>query len=504
MFSLQLDWNNIGNSVEAFAQLCNCLMSNIILNTLNLANNNLCETCGFHLAKLLSINKYLKNIDLSWNSIGEAGATSLFKSLKENYVLLELNIQGNSISADTCAMIVEQLQQNKSNEINQQDFQNRNSSILKHVISVDTNYQTQINCLKNEYQNHIDELQTRLHIFQVKNEQQKQELEELKISCLQENKCKTMICKKVEKMKSELLLKTQSLNSIVKKISNDELSNSDDETMNSLEDFEKIDFIIAKIKKKYTDKMLKETKVHKRLLDALPKLKDELNEIKAELNNTKASTEIEIQNYFDKLKAYKKLLLNNMYHLKITQKINNDLFMKNLHQQDEINTADQTKILVLLDEKIKALFKDKSDLEIKLAKLETQSTVDVQTVQALENSLMLANEELKKFNEKQLVNKVAQKLNEQLHNNTFVKEVETLKTNLNEKDSLLKLSEEENHKLNIKYTTEVSRLQSQLQCEKDKFKEIKKENQRQVEELYLMFTQYVNKLKNNNFEDEKC
>lgn len=52
----------MGDSVEAFAQLCNCLMSNKVLSTLNLANNNLNETCGFHLAKMLNINKYLKNI----------------------------------------------------------------------------------------------------------------------------------------------------------------------------------------------------------------------------------------------------------------------------------------------------------------------------------------------------------------------------------------------------------------------------------------------------------
>lgn len=61
-FSLQLDWNNMGDSVEAFAHLCNSLTSNTVLNTLNLTKNNLCETCGFYLAKMLNINKHLKNI----------------------------------------------------------------------------------------------------------------------------------------------------------------------------------------------------------------------------------------------------------------------------------------------------------------------------------------------------------------------------------------------------------------------------------------------------------
>lgn len=57
-----MDWNNIGDSVDTFSQLCHSLMSNRVLNTLILANNNLCQTCGFHLAKMLNINKCLKNI----------------------------------------------------------------------------------------------------------------------------------------------------------------------------------------------------------------------------------------------------------------------------------------------------------------------------------------------------------------------------------------------------------------------------------------------------------
>lgn len=52
----------MGNSVETFAKLCNSLIFNSVLNTLNLANNNLCQNCGFHFAKMLSTNKCLKNI----------------------------------------------------------------------------------------------------------------------------------------------------------------------------------------------------------------------------------------------------------------------------------------------------------------------------------------------------------------------------------------------------------------------------------------------------------
>lgn len=62
MFSLQLDWNNIGASVDAFAQFCNSLALNTVLKTLNLSNNNLSQKCCVYLAITLNTNKYLKNI----------------------------------------------------------------------------------------------------------------------------------------------------------------------------------------------------------------------------------------------------------------------------------------------------------------------------------------------------------------------------------------------------------------------------------------------------------
>jgi hypothetical protein len=37
-------------------------MSNTVLKTLNLANNNLCQKCGFYLAEMLNVNKCLKDI----------------------------------------------------------------------------------------------------------------------------------------------------------------------------------------------------------------------------------------------------------------------------------------------------------------------------------------------------------------------------------------------------------------------------------------------------------
>lgn len=40
--------------------------------------------------------------------------------------------------------------------MNQKDIQNRNSSLMKHLVSVNKNSYTQINNLTKEYQNHIE------------------------------------------------------------------------------------------------------------------------------------------------------------------------------------------------------------------------------------------------------------------------------------------------------------------------------------------------------------
>jgi len=64
IFRLRLDWNKMGDSVDTFAQLCSSLLSNTILTTLNLSNNNLGRESCSHLAKALSANKCLKNIGM--------------------------------------------------------------------------------------------------------------------------------------------------------------------------------------------------------------------------------------------------------------------------------------------------------------------------------------------------------------------------------------------------------------------------------------------------------
>ncbi|XP_060863531.1 uncharacterized protein LOC132940124 [Metopolophium dirhodum] len=303
-------------------------------------------------------------------------------------------------------------------------------------------------------------------------------------------------------MKSEASFNKQSLNSLIKEISN-EVSNSDMENMNSLEDLEKIVYIIKKIKNKYAIKILHKKKQCHRLLEAFPKLTNELNILKGKWENLKYSTELNIKDYFDELIDTKKLLLTNIFHLKISNKISHELNMNNIiAQQEEINISDkQTKMLVLLNTKIQTLHKDKTDLEIKLAVEETHSVEATQKVRVLQNDLIFAKNELIKLNETHLYNIAAQTTNTQLNADKLTKEIDTLKNNLVEKDNQLQLCKIEIDEININHKTELLNLEKNYQLEYQKFEEKRKEDQKQIEEMYLMFKKHFAKLKKDDSEN---
>ncbi|XP_050057603.1 leucine-rich repeat-containing protein 45-like isoform X2 [Aphis gossypii] len=450
---LRLDWNNIGDSVDTFSQLCHSLMSNTVLNTLILANNNLCQTCGFHLAKMLNINKCLKNI-------------------------------------------AKQLKQNKSNKIKQKEIQVRNSSLLEHVASVDKNYQVQLNILNNQYNNRVNELQSKLQLFQLKNQEQNQELEELKKNSLKDKENYILISNQVKKIESEASFNKQNLNLLIKKISN-EIPNSDMENMNYPEDLDKIFYIVSKIKENCIIEVLQEKKKCQQLVENLLKLTNELKTLKEEWQHFKSSTELNIKDYSDELIAIKKLLITNMYHRKISNKISNEINMNNLiRQQEEINTYDkQTNVLLSLNTKIKTLHKEKTDLEIKLAEAETHSVEATETIKVLQNNLMLAKDELIKLNKTQLHNIAAQTTSAQLNTDALTKEIDILKADLVEKDIQSKLSKIEIDKINSNHKTELINLENKFQSKYQAFKEKRKEDLTQCEKICLMFQEYVGKLK---------
>lgn len=124
-------------------------------------------------------------------------------------------------------------------------------------------------------------------------------------------------------------------------------------------------------------------------------------------------------------------------------------------------------MLVILNEKLKTSHKEKTDLERKLIEDKAHYAVDIQTVQALENRLILVNDKLSKLNETQLVNIDSQNEKAKL----CAKEVDILKMNLIKKDEELQLCEIEKNKILIDFKNRLSTVEKNLSLEKQKFLE---------------------------------
>lgn len=127
----------------------------------------------------------------------------------------------------------------------------------------------------------------------------------------------------------------------------------------------------------------------------------------------------------------------------------------------------------LLNANLDTLLKEKVDLERRLAKSETQSELDTQAVQALVNSLKLANDELEKLEVKRRSTINDQILSEKLYNEALTKEKNDLFDKLKQRNQQLRRFEIEKQQMDKMYSDKLSILQKQLQSEKQKFKEKK-------------------------------
>lgn len=207
----------------------------------------------------------------------------------------------------------------------------------------------------------------------------------------------------------------------------------------------------------------------------------------------------------DELAVTKGLLNTNMYYLKMSNTINNEMNKKHLiEQQNDTNMTDekvlyhviyfnitslfftkrvlflplclQATILVELKEnlkylhaEIKDLQKEKNDLQMKLVEFEKQAAIDTQTVQALEKSMNIAKDELKTFYECQQSDIATHNLEVQLSTDSVNREMDILKNKLNEKQKQLELCEMGKMQMNVNHNTEISILAQELQSEKLKF-----------------------------------
>ncbi|CAH1390399.1 unnamed protein product [Nezara viridula] len=95
--TLTLNWNNIGESLEAFSAFCGGLSQNQSLEYLDLRNNQVCSAGANELSVALKQNHSLKILDLRWNKLKNKGVDYLQNALKFNVSIKELLLKGNFV-----------------------------------------------------------------------------------------------------------------------------------------------------------------------------------------------------------------------------------------------------------------------------------------------------------------------------------------------------------------------------------------------------------------------
>ncbi|XP_014292850.1 leucine-rich repeat-containing protein 45 isoform X3 [Halyomorpha halys] len=94
---LTLNWNNIGESLEAFSAFCGGLSQNESLEYLDLRNNQISSADANELSAALQQNHSLKFLDLRWNKLKNKGVDCLQNALKYNVSIQELLLKGNFV-----------------------------------------------------------------------------------------------------------------------------------------------------------------------------------------------------------------------------------------------------------------------------------------------------------------------------------------------------------------------------------------------------------------------
>ena len=110
---LCLEWNNLGNSNDAFEVFCSAIGENSSIINLDLRNNCITEAGATALAALIRSNTCLKKLDLRWNEIGTDGIRTIIPSLERNKFLTEFELSGNKISEDALNVIDQLIERNR-------------------------------------------------------------------------------------------------------------------------------------------------------------------------------------------------------------------------------------------------------------------------------------------------------------------------------------------------------------------------------------------------------
>lgn len=95
--SMSLEWNNISDDIETFAE---SLARNQSLQSLDLRNNRIGAAGASSLARVIELNSTLTKLDLRWNEVGAAGGSKFLQALSRPHCIKQLELAGNKIPED--------------------------------------------------------------------------------------------------------------------------------------------------------------------------------------------------------------------------------------------------------------------------------------------------------------------------------------------------------------------------------------------------------------------
>ncbi|XP_036928455.1 leucine-rich repeat-containing protein 74A isoform X2 [Acanthopagrus latus] len=88
------------------------LLDNISLKSMKLSGNGFTDEDAKYFADALSVNMMLKHLDLSWNGFGNEGALAMGEALKFNNTLVHLNLNNNRLTNEGVGMLCRGLEFN--------------------------------------------------------------------------------------------------------------------------------------------------------------------------------------------------------------------------------------------------------------------------------------------------------------------------------------------------------------------------------------------------------
>ncbi|RNA23876.1 leucine-rich repeat-containing 45 [Brachionus plicatilis] len=151
IISLTLEWNSLGlDEFNNFSKFCESLSMNSSLKFLDLRNNQINFNSALELSTVFENNKILQHLDLRWNNIGMVGAKGLLSALRKNFTLTKLELNGNNIPEDLVDSIHLKITNNSEQKRCHEEYSNRNMKLANELHNIQFQKDKQVNVLLNK------------------------------------------------------------------------------------------------------------------------------------------------------------------------------------------------------------------------------------------------------------------------------------------------------------------------------------------------------------------